>query len=196
MSNKVTIKRNTGNFLYEAEFDLADEVVQAILERGCVSELQSGGAISGWEKAIAYPGKDAKRPKGFERNSIPFNEENANKLKQAIMGNEVVVGENEKGETLKVDMGAVNVTVTEYTGAPGVEPKFKAEKELIKLYLFEADGTTVRKLKSGEDRTAASFAASRGIELPTEPWDEDTTFLGAVKAWEKAQAAARAAAQD
>lgn len=189
--SQVTITRNTGKFLYTAKFDLSAAVVQAILERGCVSELQSGGAISGWEKSVAYPGKDAKRPKGFERSSIEFNEANAEALRKAIMSAEVKVGENEKEESIFEDMGATEVTVTEYTGAPGVEPKYKAEKDLLKTYLFEADGTTLRMLKNGEARTAATFAENRGIAAPTEPWDEDATFLAAVKVWQKAQNASQ-----
>ena len=186
--SQVTITRTTGNFKYTATFDLTDDVTKAILERGCVSELQSGGAISGWEKSIAYPG-DAKRPKKFERSSIEFNAENAEALRKAILGNEVIVGENDKGENIVADMGATTVTVEEYSGAAAPEPKFKRAKDQVSMYLAAAGGV----LKSGEPRTASTYAENRGIAAPTEPWQEDATFLAAVTAYLKAKDAEEAA---
>lgn len=193
--SQVTITRTTGNFKYTATFELSEAVAKAILERGCVSELQSGGAISGWEKAIAYPG-DQKRPKGFERSSIPFNAANADALKRAIMGNEVVIGTNEKDEPIKEDMGAIEVLVEEYTGAEAATPKYAAERKFVKDYLAANGG----KLRSGEPRTVESFAANPARSLPAPavgpadedglaPWETDTTFLLAVREHMKALAA-------
>lgn len=185
---EIKFSKTTGNFKYDVTANVSDAVLDRLIEEGMVRCIQ-GAPLGGWEKSIAYPGKDAKRPVGFTRTDIPFNEENAAKLAQVLKGLEVSIGENEKGEDLMEDLGITDVVVTEYAGPEKAEPKYKAEKDLLNTYLFEADGKTERMLKSGGPRTAASFAESRGIAAPTEPWAEDTAFLQAVKVWQKAQAA-------
>lgn len=186
----VKFNKNTGNFSYQVTAEVSDDLLNYYVTNGIVREIQ-GAPLGGWEKDIAYPGKGVKRPKEFTRTDIPFNDDNAEKLRKALMGLEVVTGKNEKDEPIKADAGITEVIVTEYTGPETKEPKFKAEKELMRTYLFEADGSTPRLLKSGGQRSAASFAESRGLTVPTEPWDEDTDFLAEVKAWQKAQAAAQ-----
>ena len=51
-----------------------------------IVRIIQGGVLGGWEKGIAYPGKGVKRPEGFSRSDIEFNEANASALKSAIMG--------------------------------------------------------------------------------------------------------------
>lgn len=183
-----------GNFQYDATVELTDTVMEAVLQQGVLRLLQ--GAPSGaWEKAVAYPGDKAKRPETngagekWSRKDIAFSPEAASKLASIYKGVEVEVGRNEKDEKVMEDLGLNEIIVTEYSGPEASVPKYKAEKDLLNLYLFEADGKTAKTLKTGEPRTAAAFAENRGIAAPTEPWAEDTEFLANVKAWAKAQAA-------
>jgi len=195
---EIKFTKNTGNFSYAITANLnvetEDKLALYLLENGIVRELQ-GGILGAWEKSLAYPGKGVKRPEKNEagekwsRFDIAYNEENAEALRKALLGAEIKIGEDESEET--IDLGIEAVEISEYTGAEKSEPKYKAEKDLLLTYLFEADGKTARNLKSGEPRTAESFAVSRGLTVPTEPWAEDTKFLAEVKAWSKAQAAAQ-----
>lgn len=202
MEHKFT--KTTGNFKYTVTYntDATTPLGVYLHENGLVREIQ-GAVLQGWEKGIAYPnGKRKDMPKvtdevtgelrDWSRNDIPFTPENADALMKAISDFKIDIGtagpDGKHVENL-VDNGILDVEVEKYEGAAAAVPKFKAEKELLRTYLFEGDGTTPRKLKSGEDRTVASFCASRGLAEPTEPWEEDTEFLAAVKAWQKAQAA-------
>lgn len=188
---KVTLKDIVvGNGKYSAETELSDALLAVMAEQGVLRILQ--GAPSGAaEKELAYPGKGTKRPEGFKRTDIPFGPDFVRAFSNSYESAKVEVGRNEKDEPIYEPLGIKILDFEEYTGAAAVEPKYKAEKDLLKTYLFEADGTTGRKLKSGEPRTAESFAASRGLAAPTEPWDEDTDFLKAVKEWQKQQAASQ-----
>lgn len=188
---KVTLKDVVvGNGKYSAEVDLTDELLAVIAEQGVLRVLQ--GAPSGAaEKELAYPGKGVQRPKGFSRSDIEFNDKFITAFTNAYEGAEIEIGRNEKGEAIKEKLGVKILNFEEYTGAEKAEPKYKAEKDLLRTYLFLPDGETARTLKSGAPRSAASFAESRGIPAPTEPWDEDTEFLKAVKEWQKQQAASQ-----
>lgn len=184
---KISLKNVTiGNFQYDGDIEVTEEVEQALLKQGALRVLQ--GAPSGaWEKSLAYPGDKEKRPKDFNRKSIGFSEEAAAALEAAYKAATVNVAGDDEEKKL-VNLGVTGLLVTEYTGAVAAEPKYADQKALLKAYLFEVDGTTSRKLKSGEARTAATFAESRGIVAPTEPWVEDIEFLKAVKEWQKEQA--------
>lgn len=189
----VKVTRNTGNFTYSGTFNISDAVEAALLEQGIVRILQSG-VLGGWEKSIAYPGKGVKRPEGFTRTDIEFNDANAEALKKAVMGAEIEIGRNEKDEPVMEDLGAESVDVTVYDGPAKAEPKYARAKEQLRLYLFEPDGKTPRTLKAGGVRTAETFAASRGIAAPTAAdYTEDADFLASVTAWIKEQDAAKAA---
>lgn len=182
-----------GNGKYSAEVELSEAAEAAIKEQGVLRVLQ--GAPSGAaEKELAYPGKGVQRPKGFSRSDIPFNDAFITAFTNAYENAEIEIGRNDKGEAIKEKLGIKVLSFEEYTGAEKAEPKYKAAKDLLKVYLFLEDGTTPKKLASGGERTATSFAESRGIAAPTEPWEEDTDFLKAVNDWQKAELAKKAQA--
>ncbi len=93
-----------------------------------------------------------------------------------------VAGADGKHVPNLVDNGIIDVVVTEYEGAAKAVPKYRDEKEAVKLYLAAMGGL----LKDGSPRTIASYIASpahgRGeLPMPTEPWEEDVEFLQALK---------------
>lgn len=205
MSKEIEVKRTIGNFGYTAKFSLTEEVIDVLLAEGITRVLQ-GPVATTWEKAILnrlYPNvkrgdikvKDAEtgEDRAFKRTDIPFSSEDAEAWKREVMGAEVETSENEKGEAVKTDLGATEVTVEEYTGSAGVVPKYAAEKSLVREYLVANGG----KLKDGTTpRTVETFAANRGITpLPQDAtkWEEDIAFLTGVKAFIAAEKAKQAA---
>lgn len=181
-----------GNFQYDAMFEL-DEAQTAEVTRQGVLRLLQGKPSGDWEKSILkrmFP--DAKKRdeikvkddetgelRPFRRTDIPFSDEDAKALAKAYEGVEFTIGENEKGEAIKSTLSGTVSNVRLYEGGTTAAPKFAREKQFVNGYLAANGG----KLASGEARTAESFAANRGIAAPTEPWDEDTEFLGNVKTW-------------
>lgn len=77
---KIETKSTFGNFSILAEADVTDEQRDALANLGFLQLLQRSPA-SAAEKAMA--GYE-KRPEGFKRNSIPFSQENADKLTAAL----------------------------------------------------------------------------------------------------------------
>jgi hypothetical protein len=181
--NGITI----GNFMYNALVELDETQTQEVLRQG-VLRLFQGKPSGDWEKGILkrmFPNakkrdeivvkdEETGENRAFRRTDIPFSGEDAKALKDAYESVEITLEDDTKS------MLAVEVTdITEYTGAKAAEPKFAREKAFVKTYLAANGG----KLASGEARTAATFAGNRGIAVPTEPWEEDTEFLGATKTW-------------
>lgn len=199
------LKGNAGNFGYKVVADPKPEVREALVKAGFLRTLQAN-PTNAWEKEIAFPGKEGKRPEGFKRSSIPFTKENADllfkKLSDAKIkievpkldkeGKPVMDGNDPVMVDQEFDLGIMDVEVTEYTGAEGAVPKYRDAKKFVELYLSLNEG----KLKSGEARTVASFCATRGLTEPSEPWTEDTEFLASVKAWQDAEAMKALMAQE
>lgn len=196
MSNttEIELTGNAGNFAYKIVASPSEEVKAALVKAGFLRTIQAN-PTNAWEKEIAFPGKDNKRPEGFKRSSIPFTKENADLLFKKISDAKISIEvTDDKGETVDkdLDLGIMDVEVTEYTGAAGAVPKYRDAKKFVELYLSLNDG----KLKSGEARTVASFCATRGLTEPSEPWTEDTEFLASVKAWQDAEAMKALMAQE
>lgn len=195
---KVEVTNNTGRYAYTASFDLSEEQQQAVLREG-ITRLLQGGTLGKWEKAVAYPGDKQKRPEKnaegekWSRKDIPFTPQGVEQMKNLFDKVSVELGRNEKDEAIVSTLSLAGFSAEEYDGAEKAQPKYKAEKDLLALYLFEADGKTPRTLKSGEPRSIESFCASRGIEEPedSEAYAEDTAFLARVKEWQKQQAASQ-----
>lgn len=185
---KVTI----GNFQYTAIAELDEAQASEVARQGVLRLLQ-GKPSGDWEKSILkrmFP--DAKKRdeikvkdeetgemRSFRRTDIPFSEADAQALVKAYENVEFTIGENEAGEPIKSTLAITLGNVTAYEGAQAATPKFKREKDAVRDYLAANGG----KLKDGSDRTVETFAANRSLAVPTEPWEEDTEFLQAVKAW-------------
>lgn len=115
---------------------------------------------SAWEKAesvmlglwpTAEAGKEPKRPKGFERNSIPFDEASAARLvlqfKAAMPGGTVVLFETEQHTGEKANASVMAERLLAQATAPmlvvlGITPEDTEEERLAKAKAFLA---TLRK---------------------------------------------------
>jgi hypothetical protein len=103
---KLQTKSTFGNFAIEAEAEVSEAQRDYLANLGLLQVLQRSPA-SAAEKALA--GYD-KRPSGFKRDSIPFNEANAEKLIAAM---EAPIEFKENGEEV-IPAISCSVVATEY----------------------------------------------------------------------------------
>lgn len=178
-----------GYFQTTTTIEPSDAVYHYFAEQGALRFVQNV-ATPEWEKKEAirlglWPidaktGK-ATRPKGYTRKQIPFSEESLQALLKAIGLAKVEIGEDEDKKPIYHDAGVVDVTGAEYTGT-GPEPKFKACRDFIKAYLFKPDGTAYL-AADGTARTVELFAEKRGLDAPTDPWEQDMEWLSVANSW-------------
>lgn len=125
---KINTKSTFGNFAIAASADVSDEQRDALAALGLLQVLQRSPA-SAAEKALA--GYD-KRPTGFKRDSIPFNDENAFTL-QAEMEKPLEIGEG-------IDKLSPAIEVSEYVPTEGkvlmTEERAAYERNASKLEAF------------------------------------------------------------
>lgn len=190
MAEQEIKKVTTGNYSFDLAVNPSETVLPVIVKLGYKVAIQS--ALMKWEKQMGYPdtvGADGKtienkRPKAFKRKDIPFTQEGADLLEKLVGAVQVDISADNAEKSENVDAGIVDVAnIALYEGTV-YTPKYAEQKALVLGYLFEQDEKTSRKLKSGEDRSITSFCLSRSIEEPSDPWQEDTEFLGAVKSWQ------------
>lgn len=112
-----------GNFQWTATGEISDELV-AILLPFAITQILQRSPSSNAEKAMA--GYE-KRPEGFKRDSIPFNEDNSLKLTEALEAADVEVGEGKDAKTIPLGL---TVEVTEYVPTVA-ESKFTEEKAIV-----------------------------------------------------------------
>lgn len=196
MSHNLKVSSTFGNFKFDGEAEVTDEQLQILAGAGLLQLLQRSPATAAEKKLAGY---DKKRPDGFKRTDIPYSAANAEVL-AGFLGSVEVEGDTTTDAEGKEVAGAkskldVLVTVAEHVPNSGAEPKYKAEKDFVKLYL----GSNGGKLASGEPRTATSFAGNRGIEIPegfdAAAWEDSTEFLTAVREWKKAEDQKKAAGE-
>lgn len=176
----------TGQFAFDLSVEPSEKALAYILELGYKVFIQE--AINSWERKLAYPDKDGKkqkRPQGFTRKSIPFTPENAEALKKELDLLKMDVSGPEDQEAVFVETGIMDVTTPVLYEGTTYTPKYGEEKQLVKWYLYQEDGKTLKTLKSGEPRTLDTFCAARGIEpVPSvDDWENDNVFLASVKEW-------------
>ena len=149
----------------EAETEVSQEQLEILGGFGLLQILQRS-PMSKAEKALA--GYE-KRPAGFKRDSIPFNEENAGKLAK-VLSEPIEIAEGNKVECV--------VNVTEYVPT---EADVKMPDERA-AYARNAKADTLDALatKVGFDGEVGDGTAENA------PVD----FLRAIRAWSKAQVAA------
>lgn len=181
-SMQVKDQFNCGKFLVTLSADLSDEQVAALLP----FSLRYGGQrntkvdriLGGFE---TVDGKE-KRRADYKRSDVDYSDELAQSLGESFSVLLFPTDETDaEGKKVFIKV-PVAVDIAEYTGGGSAEPKYKKQKDAVTFYLAANGG----KLKSGEDRTVASFCATRGLTAPEGDWKEDATFLEAVKAWQKA----------
>lgn len=142
MSTKVTVDWTFGNFDVTVEAEVSEEQVTAMLKKGVLQVLQRTPATKA-EQAVAGDdwevGKKGGliRPDGFERSSIPFTQENANRVAQGF------------GTSVKMDEGgtlAYKVTrVVEHVGGD-ISP-MKMATQFVDALLYSGKPETAAKLR-------------------------------------------------
>lgn len=160
----MVIKTNSrfGQFSYEAEADVDDAQLKQLASFGLLQVLQRSPS-SAAEKAMA--GYE-KRPSGFERDSIPFNEANAGKLEAALSAVEVKEG----GEVVLTLVPTV--VVSQYVAPEGTDGFAGARK------LYVNKGGDLARLAKLAAAVEYDGEIGDGKEAPAE-------FLTAIKAWLK-----------
>lgn len=178
---QISTKWNVGRFDTTLTADVNEEQVAALLPLALRYLGQRNTKIDrilgGFE---TVDGKE-KRRADYKRNDVEYSDELAQALGESFQTLEFPDSTKEAPHVLNVA-----VDIAEYTGGGTPEPKYKKQKDAIAFYLAANGG----KLKNGEDRSVASFCASRNIAVPEGDWKENTEFLEAVKAWQKATEAA------
>lgn len=178
---QISTKWNVGRFDTTLTAEVTEEQVAALLPLALRYLGQRNTKIDrilgGFE---TVDGKE-KRKADYKRNDVEYSDELAQALGESFQTLEFPDSTKEAPHVLNV-----SVDIAEYTGGGSAEPKYKREKDAIASYLAGNGG----KLKNGDDRTVATFCASRNIEVPEGDWKEDTAFLDAVKAYLKQVAAA------
>lgn len=159
-----------GNFKWNAEASVSDELINALLPLGALQIAQRSPSTAA-EKAIA---KYEKRPKGFNRNTIPFSPEGADILAKNLREMRVEIGRNEKDEPVYATLKAT-VSVEKYEPA---EADVKMPDERA-AYARNAKAGTLDKLaaKVGFDGESGDGTAENA---PVE-------FLRAIKQWSRDQ---------
>lgn len=169
-----------GKFKFDLTVNPNEKLMEILVVRGYKSLIQD--PIAKFCKEFGSHDAAGKPVKGFKRGSIEWSQANAEKLKKYLDGLTIDISETDTPEL--IDNGLVDVSVPELYEGTVYTPKYGEQKALVLGYLFAEDGKTAKKLKSGEDRSVESFCLSRNIEAPTDPWQEDTDFLAAVKEYQ------------
>jgi hypothetical protein len=174
MANQ-TIKfgSNFGQFHWEAEANVTDEMLTILAPLGALQVAQRSPSTAA-EKAMA--GYE-KRPKGFDRNSIPFSEEGAKTLSDCLSSMKIETGRTAKDEPIFTTLECV-VEVTEKPETGDAASKFTAER--AKYASKKGDKEALKKLASAVD-----YDGELG-DGTAEGAPED--FLKAIRAWVRAQA--------
>lgn len=182
----INIESTVGNFKFKAVGEVDDTVRDILANAGALQVVQRSPVTSA-EKTMA--GYD-KRPAGFKRTDIPFNEANAKILTDSLSKVIVYGPTGPDGKTPEYPVELV-VEVSQHFPGEGAEPAFAEEKRFIKAYLAANGGKTT----SGESRTVDTFSENRGIETTSDAaaWEDDKEFLARVREWKRAEDAKRAA---
>lgn len=161
-----------GNYKWLATAEVSESLVAALVPLGALQIGQRGPSTSA-EKAMA--GYE-KRPKGFNRTSIPFDSDKAEILAKNLRSMKVEIGRNEKDEPIYETLTA-SVTVEEYI--PTAADVVMADERAA--YARNGKAETLDKLaeKVGFDGEVGDGTSENA---PVE-------FLRAIRSWSKAQVA-------
>lgn len=162
-----------GNYRWDATADVGDELVSVLAPLGALQIGQRSPSTAAEKEMAGYE----KRPKGFNRTSIPFDAAKADVLAKHLKTMRVETGRNEKDEPVYAEIQA-DVTVTEYVPT---EADVKMPDERA-AYARNAKANTLDALA-----TKVSFDGEVGDGTAE---NAPVEFLRAIRAWSKAQVAA------
>lgn len=159
----MVIKTNSrfGNFAWSGQADVTPEQMAILAAAGLLQEGQRSPSSAAEKEMAGYD----KRPDSFKRDSIPFNEKNADILAKHL-------GRFEIAKDVFVD---VKVDVSEYIAPEGVQSKFTEEKAIIAKH--ETAGDVVKWARDVVKFEGELFA-SEEIGQVSVPTDD---FLRAVR---------------
>lgn len=164
--SKIKVGSVFGNYKWTAEYELNAEQMEALAPYGMLNILQRVPS-SNAEKAMA--GYE-KRPKGFKRTDIPFEESKSSTLRDAV--STLVIPDSEGEELFSIKAESTNVE--EYLGSTQ-DTKYAAERAK-----YNQRKDSLQKLADtvGYDGELGDGIAANAPE----------EFLKAIRAWVKAQA--------
>ncbi len=163
---EIKVESTFGNYKWEASVMIGEAQEDAILAMGILQILQRTPATTA-EKELATKHKlwdGDKRPTGFKRNTIPYSDEGAKILMDAM----------EAAEVDKDDPLVIEVKVSEHVPGEGSTPKFTDEKAIITS-------------KGGDATRLAATAKAVGYEGGDLTVD-NLDFLRAIKTYRDAEA--------
>ena len=161
---KVSASSTFGNYRWSAECEVSNEQAEMLANAGFLWVMQRSPS-SAAEKAM---GGYEKRPDGYKRSSIKFDDKGV-KLLTENLGKPVVIGEDDDGNDIKITPKVTKVVFHEI-GA-GAEPKYAEEKEIV-----------IRHTKAGD---LAEWAKDKIGFTGTNLNVENVEFLKAVKAYKQ-----------
>lgn len=159
-----------GNFAWSATADVSDELVSVLAPLGALQLAQRSPSTAAEKVLAGYE----KRPKGFNRNTIPFSEVGAETLAKNLRTIRLETGRNEKDEPVYAEIKA-DVTVVEHVPS---EADVKMPDERA-AYARNAKADTLDKLaeKVGFEGEVGDGTAENA---PVE-------FLRAIRQWSRDQ---------
>lgn len=162
-----------GNFKWSAESEVSDELVSVLAPLGALQIGQRSPSTAAEKEMAGYE----KRPKGFNRSTIPFSPEGAETLAKHLREMKVEIGRNEKDEPVYATLKA-NVTVEEYVPT-------EADVKMPDERAAYARNAKAEKLDALAEKVGYEGEVGDGTaeNAPVE-------FLRAIRAWSKAQVAA------
>lgn len=162
-----------GNYRWDATADISDDLVAVLAPLGALQIGQRSPSTAAEKVMAGYE----KRPKGFNRNTIPFSPEGAETLKKNLSAMRVEIGRNEKDEPV---YGTINADVT--------VQKYEPTEADVKMP--DERAAYARNAKAGKLDALAEKVEYDGEVGDGTAENAPVEFLRAIRAWSKAQVAA------
>lgn len=162
-----------GNYRWDATADVTDDLVSVLAPLGALQIGQRSPSTAAEKEMAGYE----KRPKGFNRNTIPFSEDGAKTLAKHLQTMRVEIGRNDKDEPVYANINA-DVAVTKY------------EPSEADVKMPDERAAYARRGKAGELAELAEKVGFEGELGDGTAENAPVDFLRAIRAWSKAQVAA------
>lgn len=162
-----------GNFDWNATFNVPDSLIPVLCSLGILQVMQRQPSSAAEKQLAGYE----KRPEGFKRTSIPFTDENAETLKNALKQIQIETGRDEKGAKILQSLTADSINVVEHV----VEERGST---------YAAERAKYAEKKSEAELRKLAKAVGYDGDIGTVGGEAPEDFLKAIRSWVRAQTAA------